>query len=162
MLKWTMIFLLVTIGSAALTEKQLEGSHSANLNFKKMSFFRGTCVHLKVQNRALACNQTLIHTEYHDGKIGFYIFFNSGALGFTAYSREGWEADDGQLNVPVIALVDPEKSTNAEGICSLKNYKNREFEPMQIRCNAISLMDQVVIAEFITDGFPPKVVHGAE
>lgn len=132
---------------------------SAQESPRQLSFMMsvsGTCTNLMLSGEALDCQGTLIHTEYDDGRLGFYFVAKAPNKKIITFSGRGQEQRAPSENVriqPIDGVILSDGIVNASGECL---FENPYAGPAQIRCAAKSASGSEYFGQFLTDGAEPR------
>jgi len=118
---------------------------------------KGVCSKLLVNGEVFPCKNSLIHTEYQDGRIGFY-FLEEGSSGkVLTFSGSGLKQKKLSENVriqPVDGVIQKDGILNVSGECYFENPYAGEAN---IKCVAADASGMPFEGHFLTDGSEPEI-----
>lgn len=119
----------------------------------------GTCSELVIEDSHKGCQGTLIHTDYDDGRIGFYFVANEPGGEIITFSGRGQEQLAPSENTriqPIDAVVLSGGLVRLSGECLFENpYQG----PARIECVAKTPSGVEYVGRFLTDGTEPRLVE---
>ena len=118
---------------------------------------KGVCSKLLVNGKVLTCKNSLIHTEYHDGRIGFYFLEEGGSGKILTFSGSGLEqkatSEDARIQ-PVDRVIQKDGIINVSGECY---FENPYVGEANFKCVAVDASGMTFEGHFLTDGSEPEV-----
>ena len=128
---------------------------------RKLNYFmtvEGTCSKLELNGEVLRCKHILGHTEYDDGRIGFY-FIEDEADGINlTFSGSGIVQSTPSVNVrvqPIDGVIQIDGIRDVSGECM---FENPYAGPASIECEALTASGERFVGHFLTNGFEPKIM----
>ena len=128
---------------------------------RKLNYFmtvEGTCSKLELNGEVLRCKDILGHTEYDDGRIGFY-FIEDGADGINlTFSGSGIGQSTPSVNVrvqPIDGVIQIDGILDVSGECM---FENPYVGPANIKCEALAVSGERFVGHFLTNGSKPKIM----
>jgi hypothetical protein len=119
----------------------------------------GTCSSLVITGEALPCDGTVLHTEYDDGRIGFY-FVASGSDGsvitFSGNGRHQTAPADNVRVQPIDAIILSDGHQRVNGSCL---FENPFAGSARIECAAETPSGAIYDARFLSDGAQPEIIY---
>jgi hypothetical protein len=118
---------------------------------------KGVCSKLLVNGEVLPCKNFLIHTEYQDGRIGFYFLEEGGSGKVLTFSGSGLKQKKLSENVriqPIDGVIQKNGILNVSGECYFENpYVGKAI----IKCVAVNPVGVQFEGHFLTDGSEPQI-----
>ena len=117
----------------------------------------GGCSKLLVNGEKLKCKNALIHTEYADGRIGFYFLedvVNGQILTFSGSGLEQKALSENVRIQPVDGVIQSDGFLNVFGECY---FENPFIGPANIKCEAVDATGMQFQGHFLTDGLAPDI-----
>lgn len=117
----------------------------------------GGCSKLLVNGEKLKCKNALIHTEYADGRIGFYFLedvVNGQILTFSGSGLEQKALSENVRIQPVDGVIQLDGFLNVFGECY---FENPFIGPANLKCEAVDATGMQFQGHFLTDGLPPII-----
>ena len=118
---------------------------------------KGVCSKLLVNGEVFPCKNSLIHTEYQDGKIGFYFLEEGGSGKVLTFSGSGLKQKKLSENVriqPIDGVIQKNGVLNVSGECYFENpYVGEAI----IKCVAVNPVGMQFEGHFLTDGSEPEI-----
>ena len=118
---------------------------------------KGVCSKLLVNGEVFPCKNSLIHTEYQDGKIGFYFLEEGGSGKVLTFSGSGLKQKKLSENVriqPVDGVIQKDGILNVSGECY---FENPYVGEANIKCVAADASGMQFEGHFLTDGSEPEI-----
>lgn len=118
----------------------------------------GECQMLVYAEEERPCGNTLLHSEYESGRIGFYFIDDSEGGGAVSFSGMGQEQRSPSENLrlqPIDGIVLNGEGQSALGTCS---FENPFIGPSRIQCSAFVESGELFSGFFISDGSRPHVI----
>jgi hypothetical protein len=118
----------------------------------------GTCSALSFASETIPCDGKLIHTEYDDGRVGFYFVGEGPEINVITFTGRGHEQEASSGNVriqPIDAVILKRGIVQVSGECL---FENPYAGPAKIWCFAKSLLDVQYQVQFLTDGNEPSIL----
>ena len=133
---------------------------SPNLAF--MMSLTGTCSKLVIDGGRTPCDGTLLHTDYNDGRIGFYFVAEKPDAMAVTFSGFGPKQSAPSENVrvqPIDSVILKDGTVQVSGSCT---FENPFVGPALIECEAASPAGALYYGHFISDGREPKMIGVSE
>ena len=118
---------------------------------------KGVCSKLLVNGEVFPCKKSLIHTEYQDGRIGFYFLEEGGSGKILTFSGSGLKQKKLSENVriqPVDGVIQKDGILNVSGECY---FENPYVGEANIKCVAADASGMPFEGHFLTDGSEPEI-----
>jgi hypothetical protein len=118
---------------------------------------KGVCSKLLVNGEVFPCKNSLIHTEYQDGRIGFYFLEEGGSGKVLTFSGSGLKQKKLSENVriqPVDGVIQKDGILNVSGECY---FENPYVGEANIKCVAADANGMPFEGHFLTDGSEPEI-----
>ena len=118
---------------------------------------KGVCSKLLVNGEVFPCKNSLIHTEYQDGRIGFYFLEEGGSGKVLTFSGSGLKQKKLSENVriqPVDGVIQKDGILNVSGECY---FENPYVGEANIKCVATDASGIPFEGHFLTDGSEPEI-----
>ena len=119
----------------------------------------GACSSLVMTGAALPCEGTVLHTEYDDGRIGFY-FVASGSenfvITFSGNGRHQTAPSDDTRVQPIDVVILSNGHQPVTGNCM---FENPFAGPARVECTAKSTSGATYEARFLSDGAEPEIIY---
>ena len=118
---------------------------------------KGVCSKLLVNGEVLPCKNSLIQTEYQDGRIGFYFLEEGGSGKILTFSGSGLKQKKLSENVriqPVDGVIQKDGILNVSGECY---FENPYVGEANVKCVAADASGMQFEGHFLTDGSEPEI-----
>lgn len=123
----------------------------------------GTCSVLSLADETRPCDGKLIHTEYDDGRVGFYFVGEGPEINVITFTGRGDAQEAPSKNVriqPIDAVILKKGIVRVSGECL---FENPYAGSARIWCSAKSLSnDDRYLGHFLTDGNEPSLLDVGE
>ena len=118
---------------------------------------KGVCSKLLVNGEELPCKNSLIQTEYQDGRIGFYFLEEGGSGKVLTFSGSGLKqkklSEDVRIQ-PVDGVIQKDGILNVSGECY---FENPYVGEANVKCVATDSTGMLFEGHFLTDGSKPEI-----
>ena len=117
-----------------------------------------TCSALSFAGETIPCDGKLVHTEYDDGRVGFYFVGEGPEINVITFTGRGHEQEAPSKNVriqPIDAVILKEGIVKVSGECL---FENPYAGSAKIWCSAKSLSNDQYLGHFLTDGNEPSLL----
>jgi hypothetical protein len=151
LLSYLALVAVVLIGETA-------GAQDTSRQLTVLMGVSGTCSELVLAGESLSCQGALLHTEYDDGRIGFYFVAEAAQEKIITFSGRGQDQKSPSKNVriqPIDGLVLSDGIVRASGECL---FESPYAGPARIWCRAKSAAGVEYRGQFLTDGGEPKIM----
>ena len=117
----------------------------------------GVCEELLIQNEPVLCKKDLFHSEYENGRLGFWFFSDDGktSMSFTGYGQNQITIDRNTRRFNLDGVVVEIGKLSASGSCL---FENPFIGEAKIECEALDLDGYHYRGKFLTDGSKPKII----
>lgn len=131
---------------------------------RELRFFMtltGACTELAVEGAPIPCEGKLGHTEYDDGRIGFYFIASEPDGMIVSFSGAGHLQTAPSANArlqPVDGVILPDGVHYATGQCF---FENPYAGPARVECEAEDENGALYTGKFRSDGAEPRIMDVA-
>ena len=118
----------------------------------------GTCSALSFAGETIPCDGKLVHTEYDDGRVGFYFVGEGPEINVIRFTWRGREQEAPSKNgriQPIDAVILKEGIVKVSGECL---FETPYAGSAKIWCSAKSLSNDQYLGHFLTDENEPSLL----
>ena len=117
----------------------------------------GVCEELLIQDEPTLCKKDLFHSEYENGRLGFWFVSDDGktSMSFTGYGQNQITINENTRRFDLDGVVVEIGKLPASGTCL---FENPFIGEAKIECDALDIDGYHYKGKFLTDGSKPKII----